>query len=111
MRYKVPKGGHVSQPTCCRCQIPLSSCTCPDVDMPKRRQPPKPLPKELPLCDGPKLGLFQHHGSRIQWLERLNKDDEDEDSPTEGYVFRAKIRNREYAIKVVRSKRPLAIAR
>ncbi|KAL2678763.1 hypothetical protein Neosp_009514 [[Neocosmospora] mangrovei] len=55
--------------------------------MPKRRQPPKPLPKELPLCDGPKLGLFQHHGSRIQWLERLNKDaeDEDEDSPTEGY--------------------------
>ncbi|KAF4461992.1 hypothetical protein FALBO_11199 [Fusarium albosuccineum] len=65
--------------------------------MPKRRRPPKTLPKELPPCDGPKLGLFQHHGSRITWLERLNKD---EDSPTEGYVFRARIRNREYAIKV-----------
>ncbi|RTE75437.1 hypothetical protein BHE90_010098 [Fusarium euwallaceae] len=70
--------------------------------MPRRRRPSKTPPKELPPCDGPKLRLFQHYRSCIQWLERLDKDDEDEDkdSPTEGYVFRAKIRDTEYAIKV-----------
>ncbi|KAI8710796.1 hypothetical protein NCS52_01539600 [Fusarium sp. LHS14.1] len=77
--------------------IPTSSSTCSGDDGHQRH-----LPKELPPCDGPRLGLFQHHGSHIQWLKRLDKDDEDEDkdSPTEGYVFHAKIRNREYAIKV-----------
>ncbi|KAI8710492.1 hypothetical protein NCS52_01566300 [Fusarium sp. LHS14.1] len=79
---------------------PLSSWTCLDVDMPKRQRPPKTLPKKLPPCDGPKLELFEHHRCRIRWLERLNKDDDDKDSPAEGYVFRAKIRSREYAIKV-----------
>ena len=61
-------------------------------------QHPEPIPNQLPPCDGPKLGLFQHHNSRIQWLQRL--DEEDEGSPTQGYVFRALIRGREYAIKV-----------
>ncbi|RSL83603.1 hypothetical protein CDV31_016815 [Fusarium ambrosium] len=72
--------------------------------MPRPRRPSKTPPKELPPCDGPKLRLFQHYRSCIQWLERLDKDDEDEDkdSPTEGYVFRAKIRDTEYAIKVER---------
>lgn len=58
----------------------------------------EPIPRQLPPCDGPKLGLFQHHNSRIQWLQRL--DEEEDGSPTQGYVFRALIRGREYAIKV-----------
>ncbi|CAM1505186.1 Fc.00g108230.m01.CDS01 [Cosmosporella sp. VM-42] len=73
--------------------------------MPKRRRT-KAIPKELPACEGPKLRLFQHHDSHIQWLERLG-DDEDEDTPTEGYVFRAKIKHREYAIKVFKFYNPL----
>ncbi|KAF4981719.1 hypothetical protein FZEAL_2521 [Fusarium zealandicum] len=74
--------------------------------MPKK-QIPKAIPKELPLCDGPKLGMFQHHASSIKWLERLNSDDNDMDAPTEGYVFRAKIRNRQYAIKVFKFHDPM----
>ncbi|KAK7431589.1 hypothetical protein QQZ08_001807 [Neonectria magnoliae] len=65
--------------------------------MPKQRAS-RAIPKELPLCDGPTLGLFQHHASNIQWFERLGGDDEG--TPAEGYVFRAKIRKREYAIKI-----------
>ncbi|CAG9978720.1 unnamed protein product [Clonostachys byssicola] len=57
----------------------------------------KPPPKELPLCPGPKLNLFQHHDSPIEWIERLG---DYQGVPFEGYVFRARIRNREYAIKV-----------
>ena len=80
--------------------IQTSSSTCPGDDGHQRHPA-----KELPPCGGPRHGLFQHDGSRIQWLESLDEDDEDEDKdpPTEGYVFRAKIRNREYAIKVVRA--------
>jgi hypothetical protein len=55
---------------------------------------------ELPPCEGPKLNVFQHHKSRIQWLERLDNEDEDVTS-SQGYVFRALIRGHEYAVKVV----------
>lgn len=58
------------------------------------------IPKELPLCEGPKLQLFRHHQLPIKWLERLDTDRDDEEA-TEGYVFRANIQGREYAIKVV----------
>lgn len=57
--------------------------------------------KELPPCPGPKLHIFPHHKLPIQWIERLDCD-RDEDSIGEGYVFRAKIGSREYAVKVVR---------
>lgn len=69
--------------------------------MPRRRQPkPKPTPEELPPCDGSKLHLFKYHDAEIQWFERLG-DNEDRGTPTEGYIFRASIRGREYAVKVV----------
>lgn len=58
------------------------------------------VPTQLPLCDGPKLHRFRHHDSRIEWLERLGNHQSDESS-ADGYVFRAKINNNEYAIKVV----------
>ncbi|KAM5341755.1 hypothetical protein ACJ41O_014786 [Fusarium nematophilum] len=74
--------------------------------MPKRRSP-KAIPKELPLCEGPKLHKFQHHASRIQWLDRLDND-QGGGTPTEGYVFRAKIKNREYAIKVFKFHDPMS---
>ncbi|CAH0054984.1 unnamed protein product [Clonostachys solani] len=61
----------------------------------------KTLPKELPLWPGPKLNLFKHHDSPIEWIERLGEYDWR--PPYEGYVFRARIRNREYAIKVCQS--------
>lgn len=59
------------------------------------------IPTELPPCDGPKLQLFEYHESPIEWLERLDTN-RDTDAATEGYVFRARIRGRLYAIKVVR---------
>lgn len=63
-----------------------------------QRNKSKTLPKELPLCPGPKLNLFRHHDSPIEWIERLGAYG---GTPMEGYVFRARIENREYAINVV----------
>ena len=58
------------------------------------------IPTELPPCEGPKLQLFEYHESPIEWLERLDTN-RDKDAATEGYVFRARIKGRLYAIKVV----------
>lgn len=44
---------------------------------------------------------FEHHNEEIQWLERLDGD-EDGSLPAQGFVFRAKIIGRDYAIKIVR---------
>jgi hypothetical protein len=69
-----------------------------------RSKPNKSDPNELPPCEGPKLKLFEHHNSSIEWLERLGIDDDEEDSSesvAEGYVFRARIAGREYAVKIV----------
>lgn len=66
--------------------------------MPRKRRVLS-FPQKLPPCDGPKLTIFPYHKSRIQWLERLDEDDAVTSS--EGYVFRALIRGREYAVKVV----------
>ncbi|RFU28936.1 hypothetical protein B7463_g7382, partial [Scytalidium lignicola] len=74
--------------------------------MPKRHRL-KLIPKELPLCKGPKLHLFQYHNSHIQWQERLG-DDQDDDTSTEGYVFRVKINDKEYAIKVFKFYNPMS---
>jgi len=54
----------------------------------------------LPPCTGPKLGAFQHQNSPIKWLERLDEYRKDY-SDVQGCVFRATIRSKEYAIKVV----------
>ncbi|KAJ4245792.1 hypothetical protein NW762_013916 [Fusarium torreyae] len=64
------------------------------------------IPRKLPPCDGPKLDLFPYHKSRIQWLERLDNED-DEVTSNQGYVFRARIRGQEYAIKVFKFFDPL----
>ncbi|CAH0040324.1 unnamed protein product [Clonostachys solani] len=64
--------------------------------MARKRHVP-PVPEELPPCDGPKLPLFEHHNSKIEWLERLG---DGEETSHEGYVFRVKIKRAEYAIKV-----------
>lgn len=77
-------------------QIPPYTCSS---NMPRRKRSQSTV-LELPPCEGPKLNIFEHHKSKIQWLERL--DDKDENvSSSEGYVFRARIRGREYAVKVV----------
>lgn len=56
-----------------------------------------PIPKKLPPCAGPKLDMFLHDESRIQWMERIDKDV----TSSKGYVFKAHIGGRGYAIKVV----------
>ncbi|CAG9986693.1 unnamed protein product [Clonostachys byssicola] len=71
--------------------------------MPTKQNPP-PIPKELPPCDGPKLNLFEHHDSEIEWIERLGCKGE---SSREGYVFRVKINNVEYALKVFKFHDPM----
>lgn len=68
--------------------------------MPRKRRVLS-FPQKLPPCDGPKLNIFPYHKSRIQWLERLDEDDDVTSS--QGFVFRALIRGREYAVKVVRN--------
>ncbi|KAF4945631.1 hypothetical protein FSARC_14400 [Fusarium sarcochroum] len=73
--------------------------------MPRRKASQSAVP-ELPPCEGPKLNVFEHHKSPIQWLERL---DEDEDvTSSQGYVFRALIRGREYAIKIFKFFDPMS---
>jgi hypothetical protein len=62
-----------------------------------QRLKPYSLPR-LPPCPGPKLEVFKNHEFKIQWLERL---DEDDDEHKEGHVLRAKIGSRQYALKVV----------
>jgi hypothetical protein len=69
-----------------------------------RSKPGKSASNELPPCEGPKLKLFEHHDRSVEWLERLgNNEDEEDDSTSvaEGYVFRARIAGREYAVKIV----------
>ncbi|KAI9148965.1 hypothetical protein HJFPF1_11009 [Paramyrothecium foliicola] len=63
----------------------------------RRTEYPTALPPDE--CKGPQLERFEHHDLKIQWLERLG-DDEDEEAGKEGYVFRAIIGGKEYAIKV-----------
>ncbi|EGU89080.1 hypothetical protein FOXB_00402 [Fusarium oxysporum f. sp. conglutinans Fo5176] len=58
-----------------------------------------PIPKKLPPCAGPKLDMFLHDESRIQWMERIDKDV----TSSKGYVFKAHIGGRGYAIKVIQS--------
>jgi hypothetical protein len=71
------------------------------VRMPARQQKSR-FPPALPPsdCGGPQLHLFPDHDSLITWYERLGADENDPGN--EGYVFRAVICQREYAIKVVR---------
>ncbi|CAG9955947.1 unnamed protein product [Clonostachys rosea f. rosea IK726] len=71
--------------------------------MARKRHVP-PIPEELPPCDGPKLPLFEHHDSKIEWLERLGDSG---DVAHEGYVFRVKIKRAEYAIKVFKFYDPM----
>ncbi|RBR22483.1 hypothetical protein FVER53590_28422 [Fusarium verticillioides] len=73
--------------------------------MPRKRRVLS-LPQKLPPCDGPKLNIFPYHKSRIQWLERLDEDDDVTSS--QGYVFRALIRGREYAVKVFKFFDPMS---
>ncbi|PCD21382.1 hypothetical protein AU210_016347 [Fusarium oxysporum f. sp. radicis-cucumerinum] len=68
--------------------------------MPRKRRTLS-FPQNLPLCDGPKLTIFPYHKSPIQWLERLDEDDDVTSS--QGYVFRVLIRGRKYAVKVVKT--------
>ncbi|KAG7408256.1 hypothetical protein Forpe1208_v012343 [Fusarium oxysporum f. sp. rapae] len=63
-------------------------------------------PEKLPPCDGPTLNVFLHHESRIQWLERLDEDDDVISS--QGYVFKARIGGREYAVKVFKFFNPMS---
>ncbi|RSL50251.1 hypothetical protein CEP54_012019 [Fusarium duplospermum] len=65
----------------------------------KRPQTQASSINDLPPCAGPKLHQFQHHRSPIQWMERLD-DDRGDGAGAEGYVFRAIIRKKQYAIKV-----------
>lgn len=60
----------------------------------------------LPVCEGPKLGLFEDHRYRIDWYKRLGIEDADDSdnsdyNTADRYVFRAVINNKDYAIKVV----------
>ncbi|KAK2591286.1 hypothetical protein QQS21_011038 [Conoideocrella luteorostrata] len=61
----------------------------------------------LPPCEGPTLGRFLHHNASIQWLERLDANDEGELS-THGCVFRVLIKGKEYAIKVFKFYDPMS---
>ncbi|VUC21324.1 unnamed protein product [Clonostachys rosea] len=65
-----------------------------------------PIPAELPPCDGPKLNLFEHHDCEIEWIERIGWT-EDMGTPNEGYVFRVKINQVEYALKVFKFYNPI----
>lgn len=69
------------------------------------------VPKYLPPaeCEGFKLGRFEHYKSRIEWLERLDDGNGDEDG-SQGYVFRVMIEKKEYAIKVVSGPGSLLLA-
>lgn len=53
-----------------------------------------------PPCDGPQLHAFRDWNSPIQWLERLDVNRPHE-SGAQAFVFRVRIKSREYALKVV----------
>jgi hypothetical protein len=57
--------------------------------------------KELPPCDGPKLRIFEHGQSPIEWLELLEKSSPESRSASQGYVFKVRINSKIYALKVV----------
>ncbi|KAI3565733.1 kinetochore Sim4 complex subunit FTA2-domain-containing protein [Fusarium oxysporum f. sp. albedinis] len=68
-----------------------------------------PIPEQLPPCEGPKLKKFPYHNSTIQWLERLDENREDDDvTSSQGYVFKARIGSREYAVKVFKFFDPMS---
>ncbi|KAK7209237.1 hypothetical protein V2G26_016415 [Clonostachys chloroleuca] len=71
--------------------------------MPRKRRVPH-IPEELPSCDGPKLPLFEHHNSKIEWFEQLGDGGE---ATRDGYVFRVKIKRAEYALKVFKFYDPM----
>jgi len=57
--------------------------------------------KELPPCDGPKLGAFETKRPSIEWMELLERSSPESQSGSEGYVFKVKINSKVYALKVV----------
>jgi hypothetical protein len=87
---------------CDRRHLTYTCCLCSKMPM---RQRSRLVPTQLPPCDGPKLHRFKYHNFHIKWHERLGND-QDDDSSADGYVFRAEINHREYAIKVVSSLHP-----
>ncbi|KAF5653780.1 hypothetical protein FHETE_11373 [Fusarium heterosporum] len=62
---------------------------------------------ELPPCEGPKLNAFRHRESRIKWLGRHDNEEEGVTS-SQGYVLRAIICGREYAVKVFKFFDPMS---
>lgn len=62
-------------------------------------------PNELPPCKGPRLHVFPEHSSPIEWLGRIDGEDENikgfSDSGKQGYVFKVRIDSQLYALKVV----------
>lgn len=64
----------------------------------KRAPAPVELDKPLPKCEGPKLGIFEHHKAAIQFVSLLSGDSPGED----GHVFEVVIDSKHYALKVVR---------
>ncbi|KAK2609321.1 hypothetical protein QQS21_002102 [Conoideocrella luteorostrata] len=56
----------------------------------------------LPPCEGPALDQFIYHDAPIEWLERLDENDN-----SQGYVFRVLIKGKEYAIKVFKFYNPM----
>jgi len=65
--------------------------------------------KELPPCDGPKLGMFAHSRAPIEWLELLPKSTPESEMGSQGYVFKVKILSEIYALKVVCFRPPARI--
>ncbi|KFA72779.1 hypothetical protein S40288_06391 [Stachybotrys chartarum IBT 40288] len=64
--------------------------------------------ERLPPCPGPKLHIFPHHDEPIEWLGRLDQD-RDEGNHMQGYVFRVRIKSKEYALKVFKDFDPESI--
>jgi hypothetical protein len=70
--------------------------------MRKRAGAKKAYPSAIPPEDeGPSLHIFEHRNAHIKWLYQLS-DTESSNSGTQGCVFKVKIKNQIYALKVVR---------
>ena len=65
--------------------------------------------QKLPSCDGPKLDIFKHHQSSIEWLGRLDDVANDDNDDKHAYVFKVKIEGEEYALKIVSIHAPHAL--
>lgn len=97
------QGGITMRALSLSCPVGEVTDTCSYHSMPRKRpQTQASSINDLPPCTGPKLHQFQHHRSPIRWMERLDEDGGD-GSSAEAYVFRAIIRKKQYAIKVVRT--------